>query len=177
MESFSHSVSHDLRAPLRSINGFGQALYEDHAGQLDDQGKEYLERVRSSAQNMEKMIDGLLELSNLSRTDMERFEVDLSEMANSIASDLRERQPERGVEFSIQDRLVANGDPRLLRVALENLLGNAWKYTAKQSVALIEFGANGHNGSKTYFVRDDGAGFDMAYVDKLFGAFQRLHTV
>ena len=129
---------------------------------------------------MEKLIDGLLELARLSRSEMEVCDVDLSELANSIASDLRKRHPERKVKVSIQDHLVANGDPRLLRVALENLLGNAWKYTVKCPETLIEFGANGHGGSEgnqAYFVRDDGAGSDMAYGDKLFGAFQRLHTV
>lgn len=180
LEAFSYSVSHDLRAPLRSINGFGQVLYEDYADKIDDQGRDYLERILSSTRNMETLIDGLLELARLSRSTMEASEIDISELANSIAADLRESQPKRDVSFSIQDHLVATGDPRLLRVALENLLGNAWKYTAKHSQALIEFGANGHDGntgSKDYFVRDDGAGFDMAYADKLFGAFQRLHPV
>ena len=136
-----------------------------------------MERVRSSTQKMEQMIDGLLELARLSRTRVDSGEINLSELANDIASDLRESHPERQVNFSIQDHLVANGDPRLLQVALENLLGNAWKYTAKQPKAEIEFGVSGHNGNQVYFVRDDGAGFDMAHSSKLFGAFQRLHTV
>ena len=177
LEAFSFSVSHDLRSPLRSINGFGQALYEDYGGQLDGQGKEYLERVRSSTLKMEELIEGLLELSRLSLSKLETCETDLSELANPIAADLRESQPERDVRFSIQEHLVANGDPRLLRIALENLLANAWKYTGKHTQAHIEFGSDGDNGSQAYYVRDDGAGFDMAYADRLFGPFQRLHAV
>ena len=181
LESFSYSLSHDIRAPLRSINGFGQALYEDYADQMDDQGEDYLERMRTSTQNMEQLIDGLLELSRLSRSELETCDINLSEVARSIAADLQDGEPEWEVSFSIQDHLVANGDPRLLRVALENLLGNAWKYTSKRPEARIEFGSSTHMGSltgnKAYFVRDDGAGFDMAYAGKLFGPFQRLHKV
>ena len=143
---------------------------------MDVQANEYLERVRSSTQKMEQMIEGLLELSRLSRGEMEAADIDLSQIANSVAQDLKAAQPQRMVEFSIQDNVVGKGDSRLLAVALENLMGNAWKYSAKRSDALIEFGAIGHNGSKAYFVKDNGAGFDMTYADKLFGAFQRLHS-
>jgi signal transduction histidine kinase len=176
LESFSYSVSHDLRAPLRSIDGFSQALQEDYADKLDEKGKDYLQRVRASSQRMGELIDDLLKLSRVTRGEMRCERVDLTGMALSLAADLQKSAPDREVEFIIADGLTAKGDARLLRIVVDNLLGNAWKYTGKHPRARIEFGfAQNNNGRSAYFVRDDGAGFDMAYADKLFGAFQRLH--
>ncbi len=175
LEAFSYSVSHDLRAPLRSIDGFSQALLEDYADRLDPQGQEYLRRARAASQRMAELIDDLLNLARVARADLRREPVDLSAMARAIAGELQRSQPERRAAFVIADGLVASGDPRLLRVALVNLLGNAWKFTGKQPEARIEFGRTHRDGEPAYFVRDDGAGFDMAYVGKLFGPFQRLH--
>lgn len=177
LEAFSYSVSHDLRAPLRSIDGFSQALLEDYADKLDGPGVDSLRRVRGASQRMGQLIDDLLELSRMTRSEVRREPVDLSALARAIAADLRARQPERQVKFRIADGLVAEGDPQLLRVVLMNLLGNAWKFTAKQERAAIEFDVVRRDGKPVYFVRDDGAGFDMAYAGKLFGAFQRLHAV
>ncbi|HKW85545.1 MAG TPA: MASE1 domain-containing protein [Nitrospiraceae bacterium] len=177
LESFSYSVSHDLRAPLRSIDGFSLALLEDCADKLDAQGKDYLRRVRDATQRMARLIDDLLNLARVTREEMRRDRVDLSALARSIAADLKKTQPGRKVTFTIEDGVVANGDARLLRVALENLLGNAWKFTSKRPRTTIEFGITKQNGKPAaYFVRDDGAGFDIAYARKLFGAFQRLHS-
>lgn len=175
LDAFCSSVSHDLRAPLRSMDGFSQALLEDYADKLDEQGKNYLQRVRSNSQRMGELIDDLLSLSRVTRGEMRREWVDLSGLAKAIAEDLRQRQPERQVTFVIADGLEGSGDPHLLRIALENLLGNAWKYTRKHSQARIEFGMKTSGGETIYFVKDDGTGFDMAYADRLFGAFQRLH--
>jgi len=178
LDAFAYSVSHDLRAPLRSIDGFSQALLEDYGERLDAAGRQYLQRVRAGSQQMALLIDDLLKLSRVTRAEMRREPVDLSGLAQDIATDLRRSDPQRQVEFVIASGLETSGDPRLLRVALENLLGNAWKYTAKHPRARIEFGITegGHDATPAYYVRDDGAGFDMAYADKLFGAFQRLHT-
>jgi PAS domain S-box-containing protein len=176
LEAFTYSVSHDLRAPLRSIDGFSQALLEDYAEVLDANGQDYLRRVRAASQRMGQLINDLLKLSRVTRHEMHYARVDLSALAGEIAVELRETQPERQVEFVIAEGLVANGDARLLRLVLENLLGNAWKFTSKHPRARIEFGAAQIEGKTTYFVHDDGAGFDMAYADKLFGAFQRLHS-
>ena len=175
LESFSYTVSHDLRAPLDRISGFSQTLYDDYCGVLDEDAKYYLERVLANTHNMANLIDGLLQLSTLSRTELDAFSVALSSMASEIAEGLKMGQPEREVEFVIEDRLVATGDSQLLNVALDNLLRNAWKYTGKRDKAIIEFGALSDNGMTTYYIRDDGAGFDMAHADKLFGPFQRLH--
>jgi len=175
LEAFSYSVSHDLRAPLRSIDGFSQALLEDYADQMDDQGRSDLQRVRAATQRMAQLIDDLLNLSRITRSEMRRQTVDLSALARSTAAQLQGAQPERQVEFHIADGVVAHGDERLLQIVLENLLGNAWKFTGKQPHATIEFNVMTHDGKPAYFVRDDGAGFDMAYAGKLFGAFQRLH--
>jgi len=176
LEAFSYSVSHDLRAPLRSIDGFSQALLEDCGDRLDEPGKNHLGRVRTACQRMAQLIDDLLNLSHVSRGEMRMETVDLSGMAREIVSDLQRQASERKVTFVIADNLISRGDPRLLRVALENLLGNAWKYTSKHPASRIEFGARRQPDGKTaFFVRDDGAGFDMAYAGKLFGAFQRLH--
>lgn len=176
LESFSYSVSHDLRAPLRGVDGFSQALLEDYAGKLDAKGQSYLQRVRGAAQYMAQLIDDLLQLSRVTRSELSRVRIDLSAMARAVATELQKSQPERQAQFVIAEGLVADGDQRLLRLALENLLGNAWKFTSKRPRATIEFGVVERNGKPTYFVRDNGAGFDMAYADNLFGPFQRLHT-
>jgi light-regulated signal transduction histidine kinase (bacteriophytochrome) len=176
LEAFSYSVSHDLRAPLRSIDGFSQALLEDYADNIDEQGRNYLGRLRSASQKMGELIDGLLKLSRLTRSEMHREKVDLSALAQEITANLQETQPKRRVEFVIETKLADVGDRQLLRAVLENLLGNAWKFTGKRRQPRIEFGATQNGERKAYFVRDNGAGFDMTYVDKLFGAFQRLHT-
>jgi signal transduction histidine kinase len=179
LEAFSYSVSHDLRAPLRSIDGFSQILLEDYADELDEDGKDYLSRVRAATQRMGRLIDDLLGLSRVTRGTMNRERVNLSALAEEVAEDLREARPERTVEFSAQEGLEVWGDSRLLRVALENLIGNAWKFTEKEPEARVEFGVDEELSRKgrvpVYYVRDNGAGFEMAYADKLFGAFQRLH--
>ncbi len=177
LESFSYSVSHDLRAPLRAIDGFSHALLEDCADRLDDAGKAHLNRIRAGTQRMGLLIDDLLNLSRLSRTQMHRQNVDVSALAGSVADGLRKAQPERHIELRIEAGLETSADPGLLRVVLENLLGNAWKFTSKRASAHIEFGMSRDTGTPAYFVRDDGAGFDPAYADRLFGAFQRLHAM
>jgi signal transduction histidine kinase len=176
LESFSYSVSHDLRAPLRSIDGFSQALLEDYPEKLDEQGKDYLNRVRAASQRMAELIDDMLKLSKVTRGAMKCEPVDLSDLARSVADELRRTEPELGVEFIIQGGLTGRGDPQLLRVVLVNLFGNAWKFTSQQEKARIEFGISVTDGKNEYFVRDNGAGFDMTYVDKLFVPFQRLHA-
>lgn len=177
LEAFSYSVSHDLRAPLRSIDGFSQALLEDYASRLDNQAMDYLNRVRAATQRMGLLIDDMLTLSRVTRAEMRRGTVDLGALAASVLEELRKSEPERKVEWHIEPGLAADGDTQLLRVALFNLLDNAWKYTAHQPQPRIEFGAIRHvNGNTEFFVRDNGAGFDMRYAGKLFGAFQRLHT-
>ncbi|MBN2462030.1 MAG: hypothetical protein JXB43_00340 [Dehalococcoidia bacterium] len=177
LEAFSYFVSHDLRAPLRSIDGFSQVLLEDYAGELDVQGKDYLQRVRSATQRMGQLIDDLLSLSRVTRNQMKNELVDLSSIADSIAMGLQKAHPERKVKFSIMPGLNANGDPHLLWLVLENLLGNAWKFTEKHQQASIEFGSTRVDGKQAFFICDDGAGFDMSYVDKMFAPFQRLHSV
>ncbi len=178
LEAFSYSVSHDLRAPLRSIDGFSQALLEDCSDQLDDSGQDYLRRIRSATQRMGLLIDDLLTLSRVTRSDMHLETVNLSRVASQICMELQQSQPDRQVEFVVQPGLIAQGDVRLMQVLLENLLNNAWKFTSKHPHARIEFGQIDRNESiSAYFVRDDGAGFDMAYSDKLFGPFQRLHGI
>jgi light-regulated signal transduction histidine kinase (bacteriophytochrome) len=172
LEAFSYSVSHDLRAPLRSIDGFSQALLEDYADKLDEGGKDYLQRVRGATQRMGQLIDDLLNLSRVTRSEMRRQRVNLSEMAADVAAEHRKSQPERAVSFVINEDLAVEGDPHLLRVVMDNLIGNAWKFTSKTKDAVIEFGSC-PNGA--FFVRDNGVGFDMKYSEKLFGAFQRLH--
>ncbi len=175
LEVFSYSVSHDLRAPLRSIDGFSLALLEDFGDKLDAEGKENLQRVRAATQRMGVLIDDLLNLSRVTRTGMKLEEVDLSAMARAIATGLQNTQPERHADFHIHDQLREHVDSHLMKIALENLLGNAWKFTSKRDSARIEFGKTRTNGKSVYFVRDDGAGFDTAYADRLFDAFQRLH--
>jgi signal transduction histidine kinase len=176
LEAFSYSVAHDLRSPLRSLDGFGQILLEDYAEKLDDDGRHYLKYIRESAQQMALLIDDLLKLSRVTRGEFQRERVDLTEIARVVAARLRKGQPTRSVDFVIADGLVDKGDARLLAIALENLIGNAWKYSCKRVDARIEVGATASNGRRAYFVRDNGAGFEMEYADKLFGVFQRLHS-
>jgi light-regulated signal transduction histidine kinase (bacteriophytochrome) len=176
LESFSYSVAHDLRAPLRGIDGFSLALLEDHSGQLDAEGKDYLKRVRESAQFMAQLIENLLMLAQVAQSELRHERVDLSRLAQGAIARLQSAQPERQTEIIIADGLFANGDGRLLGIVLDNLLGNAWKFTAKRPTSRIEFGCGQDGGQPAYFVGDDGAGFDMAYASKLFGVFQRLHT-
>lgn len=176
LESFSYSVAHDLRAPLRSINGFSHALLEDCGDRLDAEGKENLEIIIESARHMGHLIDDLLALSRVARGELREERVDLSDMARKIAQQLKAIEPGRQVHFKIQDGLVDRGDAALLRAMLENLIGNAWKFTGKKPAAEIEFGMEAGSSPPIYFVADNGAGFDMAYSEKLFGVFQRLHS-
>jgi ligand-binding sensor domain-containing protein/signal transduction histidine kinase len=176
LESFAYSVSHDLRAPLRGIDGFSQVLLDEYQDKVDQQGKNYLQRVRLAAQHMAQLIDDLLSLSRVSRGEMAMGQVDMSLAAREIADDLRQSQPDRRVDFVIPDGIHAQGDGQLLRVVLDNLIRNAWKFTSKHPAARIEIGVQQQQDARVYFVRDDGAGFDMNYAQKLFGAFQRLHT-
>lgn len=176
LEAFSYSVSHDLRAPLRSIDGFSQALIEEYCDRLDVTGVDYLQRIRAATQRMGHLIDDLLNLSRVMRCEINFETVDLSHLASEICTELQHHS-ERQVEFIIQSVPLAQGDSRLLRVLLMNLLNNAWKFTSKHTQARIEFGASDRSSVPVYFVRDDGAGFDMAYANKLFGPFQRLHKM
>ncbi|HXB68468.1 MAG TPA: CHASE3 domain-containing protein [Candidatus Acidoferrales bacterium] len=175
LEAFAYSVSHDLRAPLRGIDGWSLALLEDYDSLLDEGARQYLNRVRSETQRMGHLIDGLLQLSRVSRGEMKFHRVDLTALANTIAARLRDSQPERSLEFVIEPELVASGDGRLLEIALTNLFSNAVKFTGARDQALIEFGRVEQDGEMAFYVRDNGAGFDMAHAGNLFGAFQRLH--
>jgi signal transduction histidine kinase len=175
LEAFSHSVSHDLHAPLRHICGYIDIVRRNCAGQLDEANLKHLQTVHGAAQRMSKLIDALLELSRVTRTELQRHPVDLSALAASIFAELQQSDPNRKVKTEITPGLSATGDPLLLRVVLVNLLGNAWKYSRKRADARIEFGKIDGGTGDAYFVRDNGAGFDMAYAGKLFGAFQRLH--
>ncbi|MBN2077341.1 MAG: PAS domain S-box protein [Spirochaetes bacterium] len=175
LEAFAYSVSHDLRAPLRSIDGFSQAVLEDYAERLDDQGKDYLNRLRSASQRMGRLIDDILRLSRISRSEMRISGIDLSGLAGAIMAGLADQEPERRVETVIQEGISAGGDRELVTIAMENLLGNAWKFTSKKKEARVEFGSLDSEGETVFFVRDNGAGFDMRYVDRLFTPFQRLH--
>ncbi len=176
LESFSYSVSHDLRAPLRGIEGWSQALIEDCLDHIGQKGRKYLDRIQSETERMGKLIDGLLELSRVSRSDMKWEHVDLSMIAASIAERLKETEPERSVEFLIPRGLVTFGDPRLLEVMMSNLLGNAWKFTSRNASAKIEFEREISDGDAVWYVRDDGVGFDMNYAGRLFAPFQRMHV-
>ncbi|MDR3415473.1 MAG: PAS domain S-box protein [Nevskia sp.] len=176
LEAFSYSVAHDLRAPLRSINGFTEILRKQHAGRIEDEGKVCLDRVVAASRRMGELIDALLALSRVSRAELRWEQVNLSELARAIADKLRDEAPQRAVEFIIEDGVTSEGDSRLLGIVLENLFGNAWKYSGRQPHTRIEFGETRENGRPLYYVRDNGAGFDMAYASKLFGAFQRLHS-
>ena len=175
MEAFSYSVSHDLRAPLRSIDGFSKALLEDYGNKLDDTAKDYLNRVCGGAQKMGDLIDAMLSLSRLTRNELVRRKVSLTAIATEIAGELKKAEPERQVEFVIGESVVARADQAMLRAVLDNLLRNAWKFTAKHEKARIEFGVQMSPKETIYYVRDDGAGFNMDYANKLFNAFQRLH--
>lgn len=175
LEAFSYSVSHDLRSPLRAIDGFAQALLDEYGDTMAAPAQHYLDRVRAGATRMGSLIDDLLALARVTRSEMRREDVDLSALAHEIAVDLRQRDAQRTVQFFIEPRHVVRGDPMLLRLALENLLGNAWKYTSKRAEARIAFGALMEPEERVFFIRDNGAGFDPAYTDKLFGPFQRLH--
>ncbi len=175
LEAFSYSVSHDLRAPLRAIDGFSKALLTDYGPQLDERARHYLERVRAGTQRMSGLIDDLLGLARLSRRELVRQRVDVSEVARRVAAELARGHPERAVRVEVSDGLSAEADSHLVTIVFENLMGNAWKFTGKKDDALIEIGGKADGLEAAFYVRDNGAGFDMAYVDKLFGAFQRLH--
>jgi signal transduction histidine kinase len=176
LESFAYSVSHDLRAPLRAMDGFAQALQEEHGDRLDGTGREYLEKVRAASARMSTLIDDLLGLSRVTRADMRRESVDLSALAAQTLNGLSGSEPGRKVRTGILAGQVVDGDPDLLRLMMENLLSNAWKYTSRTDQAFIEFGAETVDGKRVFFVRDNGVGFDMKYAGKLFGPFQRLHS-
>jgi PAS domain S-box-containing protein len=175
LEAFSYSVSHDLQAPLTRIDNLSQSVLEEAGERLDDKSRDYMLRVRATVQRTSRLVDDLLELSRASRAELHVQPVDISALARAVASDLRARQPERSVNMVVQDRMSASGDPGLLRGVLENLIGNAWKFTSRRSDALIEVGLRAQNGSTVFFVRDNGAGFDPAYTHLLFAPFQRLH--
>jgi PAS domain S-box-containing protein len=176
LEAFCYSVSHDLRAPLRALDGFSQELLARYADGLDEQGKHYLRRVRVGTQRMSDLIDDLLKLSRVTRSEMRSERIDLTALAEAVFAELREHEPGRKVNFTARPGLSAEGDPPLIRVVLENLLGNAWKFTSKKPEAEISFDRTEVTGRPAFVVRDDGAGFDMAYAGKMFGAFQRLHS-
>ena len=186
LEAFSYSVSHDLRAPLRAINGFSLALSNKHAEAIGEQGTHYLNRILENTRHMGELIDDLLSLSRISRREMGVGDVNLSVLAQEIAGELRRLEPERQVMFEIEDHVQGRGDAGLIRIVLQNLMGNAWKFTSARAQAKIRFGiasslesgdGKSDEGETVYFVQDNGVGFDMAYSDKLFGAFQRLHTM
>jgi PAS domain S-box-containing protein len=176
LEAFAYSVSHDLRAPLRAINGFSQILLEDYGTQLDATGEEYLYRQRMATQRMGRLIDDLLQLSRVTRREIHIEQIDLSAFAEEIAAELRASSPERQVCWDIQPGVMAEGDPGLLRILLDNLLGNAWKFTSKKPSAHIAFRCEERDGKRHYSIVDDGVGFDPEYAHQLFGAFQRLHN-
>jgi PAS domain S-box-containing protein len=176
LEAFAYSVSHDLRAPLRTLDGFSQVLLEDYADKLDEEGQDSLNRIRAASQRMGILIDDMLALSQVTRRQIILAPLDLSEMAAAIVADLRQREPQRQVEFIAAPGLVATTDAHLMRIVLVNLLENAWKFTSRRTQARIDFGITEHEGRQAYFVGDDGAGFDMAYAGRLFGAFQRMHS-
>jgi signal transduction histidine kinase len=173
LEAFSYSVSHDLRAPLRTIDGFSLALEEDYADAVDNTGRDYIRRVRNGVQRMGQLIDALLQLSRITRAEISRETFSFSDLATAVSSVLREENPGRDIVFHIEPGLTAEGDPKLLQVALENLFGNAVKFSSKKPRTVIDFGWDKEK--EAWFVRDDGAGFDMAYAGKLFNAFNRLH--
>jgi light-regulated signal transduction histidine kinase (bacteriophytochrome) len=175
LEAFSYSVSHDLRAPLRAIDGFSKAILDEYAETLDKQACHYLQRVRTGIQKMSRLIDDLLGLSHMSRVVMRKESINLTELARGVIADLQDREPLRKVAIEIADGLCAHGDAQLTTIVLVNLLGNAWKYTAKRPEAQIAFASENQGNEVVFYVRDNGAGFDMAYADRLFAPFQRLH--
>jgi len=176
LEAFSYSVSHDLRAPLRGIDGFSLALYEDYYKDLDETAKNYIERIRIATKKMDGLIDSLLKLARISRLEMKLEKVNLSSIVKEISNGLKEADKSRNVEFIIQNNITALADPNLLKIVFENLLNNAWKFTSKKDKTIIEFGANKEDSKTTYYIKDNGIGFDMQYANKLFSAFQRLHS-
>jgi len=176
LEAFSYSVAHDLRAPLRAIDGFSQALLDGYSDKIDDQGRHFLSRLRENTRRMGQLINDLLGLSRVTRGELKRMDFDLAPQAREVAARLRRSAPERDVDFEIPKSLPVNGDPNLLLAALENLLGNAWKYTARKPSARIEVGRERRGDEDVFFVRDNGAGFDMAFANKLFKPFSRLHS-
>lgn len=175
LDAFAYSVSHDLRAPLRAIDGFSAVLVREYSDQLDDQGKDRLQRVRAAAQRMGSLIDGMLSLSRVTRGALNKQPVDVTALAEAVAAELASAEPERSVVLQVEAGLRASGDPGLVRAALQNLIGNAWKFTAQRSPARIEVGQRRHDDGIAFYVRDNGAGFDMQYAEKLFTPFQRLH--
>ena len=176
LEAFAYSVSHDLRAPLRSIDGFSAAVIEDHAPILNEQCQDYLRRIRGATERMSELIDDLLALSRVTRSEMRRQPVDLARIAVEIWDELQRLDPGRQVDFSVQAEMIVQGDPGLLRVMLQKLLDNAWKFTRREPAARVSFGRMSTSGEAVFFVRDNGVGFDMSYASKLFGVFQRLHA-
>ncbi len=176
LKAFSYAVSHDLRSPLRNAEGFSKALFEDYMDKLDGQGQHYIRRIRAAVRQMEDLINDLLKLSQITCKELKFKSVDMSMIAEDISRQIQRSQPERQSDFIIQKKMTVNGDPELLRIALYNLLENAWKFTAKKAKAKIEFGMTCYKNSPVFFMEDNGAGFDMAYADKLFVPFQRLHT-
>lgn len=177
LESFSYSVSHDLRAPLRSIDGFSQALAEDAGPALAPEARSHLQRIRSATQRMGRLIDDLLALSKVSRAEMTRERIDLTDLAGQIVAELRRLSPERQVDVIVTPGLTATGDPQLVRLALQNLIENAWKFTSRRARGTIDIGrTRDEDGVPAFYVGDNGAGFDPEYADKLFGPFQRLHA-
>jgi light-regulated signal transduction histidine kinase (bacteriophytochrome) len=176
LEVFNYSIAHDLRAPLTVLDGFSRLLLEDYHNQLDETGRDYLQHMSSASHRMEVLIDALLNLSRVNHIELIKEVVNLTQLVNEITSELQATQPKREVEFIIQEGLTANSNYALIRVALENLLGNAWKYTRNQSLARIEFGMISDGEASIYFIRDNGKGFSAHNLDKLFGPFQRLHS-
>ncbi|MDP2690152.1 MAG: ATP-binding protein, partial [Deltaproteobacteria bacterium] len=177
LESFSYSAAHDLRTPLRLVDGFSKTLLRDYAEKLDERGRDYLKRVRDASARMGNLIEDLMNLSHVMRAEMRLEDVDLSALAREVCDNLKKAQPEREVEIIVEEGLRTKADGRLLRIVLENLIGNAWKFTSKKERAEIELGDMGEEDGKTvFFVRDNGAGFDMKYAERLFGAFQRFHS-
>jgi len=177
LEAFAYSVSHDLRAPLRAIDGFSKALLEDYGDRVDEEGKDYFDRIRRNVQRMGLLIDDLLRLSRVSRSEMQYTTVNLSALVQEQINDLQAAEPERVVQFTVAPGAIVAADLTLMRVVICNLLENAWKFTSHHSCACIEFGIIETEAELIYFIRDDGAGFDMSYVSKLFGVFQRLHGI
>jgi len=176
LEAFSYTVAHDLRAPLRAIDGFAMILDEDHRAQLDEDARRCLDRIQGAAQRMAQLIEGLLSLARVARDELELQPVDLSALATTVAERLADAQPTRGVEIVVEPGLMAAGDPRLLTIVVDNLLENAWKFTRDEPNPRVEFSALPPASNQVFYVRDNGAGFDMTYADKLFGVFERLHT-
>jgi light-regulated signal transduction histidine kinase (bacteriophytochrome) len=176
LEAFSYSVSHDLKAPLRAMDSFSEILIEDYKDKIDETGRDYLNRIRKASQTMSQLINDMLKLSRIVRTEIQIDMVDLSEMVKNIANELQDTNPGRKVEFVITPGILVKGDQGLLDICLKNLLENAWKFTANNTEAVIEFGAMQRDGQTVYFVKDNGIGFDMTYSDKLFHPFQRLHS-